>query len=176
MKAWKLILLATLALPPAAAGPAAGQDILVYAADYTDSLDLALEPIGQNLMGWMTGLDYPGEWVEYDIQPQSFGTFGIRMSVRGAENIPYHLELTLTNVISGEQQTVPFDFIGLGFGSCSCNILTIGGDELGIYGPLQSARLTTFSTGELWIYSFTLPVVTSAGESTWGGIKSLCSD
>lgn len=165
-----------LALSLAATGAASAQDILIYAQDYSDSLNISLSPIGRNLTGWMTGLDFPGEWVEYDIRPQSYGTFEIRMAVRGQENIPFHLELTLTDVISGAEQTVPFDFIGLGFGSCSCNILSIGGDVLGIYGPLQRARLTMHSTGELWVYSLTLPVLTSSGEKSWGGIKALYDD
>jgi hypothetical protein len=32
------------------------------------------------------------------------------------------------------------------------------------------------STGELWVYSLTLPVVTSSGEKSWGGIKALYDD
>jgi hypothetical protein len=155
---------------------AAGQDFLLYANNYSDSLNIALAPIGMNLMGWLTGLDYPDEWVEYDIEPQSFGTYEIRMAARGAENVEYHLELTLFDLFGGEQQTIQFDFIGLGFGSCSCNILTVGGDELGMHSPSYKARLTMHSTGELWIYSLTLPVLTSSKPNSWGGIKSLYGD
>jgi len=151
---------------------ASSQDILVYAAEYSDSLDIAADPIGTNLVGWMTGLDYPGEWVEYDIEPQSYGTYEIRMAVRGAENVQYHLELTVTDGASGEQQVIPFDFMGLGFSSCSCNVLSVGGDLLGMYGPAYRARLTTGSEGELWIYSITLPVLTSNTPGTWGRIKN----
>lgn len=152
---------------------AAGQDILIYASDYTDSLNIAADPIGTNLMGWMTGLDYPGEWVEYDIEPQSYGTYEIRLAARGVENVEYHLELTLTDGSTGEQQVIPFDFTGLGFGSCSCNILSVGGNVLGMYKPAYRALLTTASEGELWIYSITLPVLTSNEPRTWGGIKAL---
>ena len=115
MKVGSTICIIMLAAALATSGGASAQDILVYAHDYSDSLDLSLAPIGQNLLGWMTGLDYPGEWVEYDIQPQSYGIFGIRMAVRGQQDIPFHLELTLTDVISGMQQTVSFDFVGSGF-------------------------------------------------------------
>lgn len=152
---------------------ASSQDILIYASEYTDSLNIAADPIGANLLGWMTGLDHPGEWVEYDISPQSYGTYEIRMSARGADGVPYHLELTVTNILSGEEQVIPFDFTGAGFTSCSCNILSVGGDILGMYGPVYKARLTTSTEGELWIYSFTLPVLTSTQQSTWGGIKTL---
>lgn len=148
------------------------QDILVYASEYTDSLNIAADPIGTNLIGWMTGLDYPDEWVEYDIEPQSYGTYEIRMAARGTENVQYHLELTVTDGTTGEQQMIPFDFTGLGFSSCSCNILSVGGDVLGMYGPAYRARLTTCSEGALWIYSITLPVLTSNEPSTWGGIKA----
>ena len=152
---------------------ASSQDILVYASEYSDSLDLSGDPIGSNLLGWMTGLDYPGEWVEYDISPESYGTFEIRLSARGEDSVQYHLELTVTNILSGVEQVVPFDFMGAGFGSCSCNILSADGDILGLYGPLYKARLTTSTAGELWVYSFTLPVLTSTEHITWGGIKTL---
>ena len=154
-------------------GAASSQDILIYASEYTDSLDIAGDPIGSNLIGWMTGLDYHGEWVEYDIGPQSYGTYEIRLAARGADSVQYHLELTVTNILSGEEQLIPFDFTGAGFGSCSCNILSVGGDILGLYGPVYRARLTTSTEGELWIYSITLPVLTSTEQRTWGGIKTL---
>jgi hypothetical protein len=159
----------SLALPRAARS----QDILVIATDYTDSLDTAGDPIGSNLLGWMTGLDYPGEWVEYDFEPQSFGTYEIRMSLRGADGVSYHLELTLTDGSTGEEQVIPFDFTGAGFGSCSCNILSVGGNTFGMYKPVCRARLTTSTEGELWIYSLTLPVVTGTEHSSWSAIKQL---
>lgn len=166
-----IIVLITLSL--AYPREASSQDILVYAGEYTDSLDIAGDPIGTNLLGWMTGLDYPGEWVEYDIEPQSYGTYEVRMAVRGVENVQYHLELTVTDGSTGEQQVIQFDFTGLGFSSCSSNILPVGGDLLGMYGPAYGARLTTNSEGELWIYSITLPVMTSNESRTWGSIKAL---
>jgi hypothetical protein len=119
----------------------------------------------------MTGLDRPGEWVEYDITPDSYGTYEIRMAARGEDSLQYHLELTVTNILSGEEQVIPFDFTGAGFASCSCNILSVGGDILGMYGPVYRARLTTSTEGELWIYSITLPVITSAKQLSWGAIK-----
>jgi hypothetical protein len=154
-------------------GTASSQDILVYASEYTDSLDIAGDPIGSNLIGWMTGLDHPGEWVEYDIGPLSYGTYEIRMAARGADSVQYHLELTVTEIASGDEQVIPFDFTGAGFGSCSCNILSVGGDILGMYGPAYKARLTTSTGGELWVYSITLPVLTSTEQITWSGIKTM---
>jgi hypothetical protein len=162
-----------LALSLAFTGTASSQTILITASEYTDSLELGGEPIGTNLMGWMIGLDYPGEWVEYDIEPPSFGTYEIRMSLRGADSVQYHLELTVTEVLTGEEQVIPFDFTGAGFSSCSCNILSIGGDILGMYRPSYKARLTTSTEAELWIYSFTLPVVTSTEDRSWGSVKTL---
>ena len=162
-----------LALSLAFSGTASSQDILIIASEYTDSLEVGGDPIGTNLMGWMTGLDYPGEWVEYDINPLSFGTYQIRMSLRGADSVQYHLELTVTDIMNGEEQVIPFDFTGAGFGSCSCNILTIGGDILGMYRPAYKARLTTSTEAGLWIYSFTLPVIASTENRSWGSIKKL---
>ncbi len=162
-----------LALSFAFAGTASSQDILILASEYTDSLEIGGDPIGSNLLGWMIGLDYPGEWVEYDIEPQSLGTYEIRIAVRGADGVQYHLELTVTDGGTGEEQVIPFDFTGAGFGSCSCNILSVGGDILGMYRPLYKARLTTSSEGELWVYSFTLPVLTSSELHSWGSIKTL---
>ena len=132
-----------LALSLAFAGAASCQDILILASEYTDSLDIGGDPIGANLMGWMTGLDYPGEWVEYDIEPQSLGTYEIRMAVRGADGVQYHLELTVTDGAAGEEQVIPFDFTGAGFCCCSCNIVSVGVVILGMYWPLYIARLTT---------------------------------
>ncbi len=154
-------------------GTASSQDILLYASAYTNSLDIAGDPIGSNLIGWMTGLDYAGEWVEYAIDPQSYGTYEIRMAARGTEEVQYHLELTVTDIATGDEQMIPFDFTGAGFGSCSCNILSVGEDILGMYGPDYRARLTTSSGGELWVYSITLPVLTSTQQITWSGIKTL---
>jgi len=164
---------AILALSLAFSGAASSQDILVLASEYTDSLDIGGDPVGTNLLGWMVGLDRPGEWVEYDIQPHSFGTYEIRMSLRGADSVQFHLELTVTDGGTGEQQVIPFDFTGAGMTSCSCNILSIGGDILGLYRPSYKARLTTSTEGALWIYSFTLPVITSSEHISWGALKTL---
>lgn len=173
MKLTALTSLVLVALSLIFPGTASSQDILIYASEYTDSLDIAGDPVGANLIGWMTGLDYPGEWVEYDVGPQSYGTYEIRMAVRGADGVQYHLELTMTEISTGDEQVIPFDFTGAGFSSCSCNILSVGGDILGMYGPSYRARLTMSTEGELWVYSITLPVLTSTQESTWGGIKGI---
>jgi hypothetical protein len=162
---------AIIALSLALTGEARSQNILVIATEYTDSLDTGGDPIGSNLLGWMTGLDFPGEWVEYDIEPQAFGTYEIRLALRGADGVPYHLELVVTDGAAGEEQVIPFDFVGAGFGSCSCNILSVGGNTFGMYKPIYRARLTTSTEGELWIYSLTLPVVTGTETSSWGAIK-----
>jgi hypothetical protein len=165
--------IALLALYLAFPGAATSQDILVLASEYTDSLDTGGDPIGTNLLGWMVGLDSPGEWVEYDIEPLSFGTYEIRMALRGADSVQFHLELTVTDAATGEEQVIPFDFTGAGMTSCSCNILSIGGNILGLYRPVYKARLTTSTEGALWVYSFTLPVITSSEHITWGAVKML---
>lgn len=165
--------IAFLALSLVLSGAASAQDILVLASEYTDSLDIGGDPIGTNLLGWMVGLDSPGEWVEYDIEPQSFGTYEIRMALRGADSVQFHLELTVSDGAGGEEQVIPFDFTGAGMTSCSCNILSIGGDILGLHRPLYKARLTTSTAGALWIYSFTLPVIASTDHITWGAVKML---
>jgi hypothetical protein len=50
---------------------ASGQGMLLYAYDFEDSLNISLEQIGMNTTGWPTGLDFPGEWVEYVLHPGS---------------------------------------------------------------------------------------------------------
>lgn len=165
-----LLAAAVLALPCATIR---AEDILIYASDYTASHDISLAPIEVNLLGWLTGLDYPGEWVQYSFTASEFGTNRTQLAVRGAENVPYHLTLSFVADGSGTEQTMTFDFIGAGFGDCSCNILLVSSVDLGVWEPSYTVLLSTTSTGDLWVYSLQLPVETGNDSAAWGSIKSL---
>ncbi len=98
-------------------GDAGAAGISIDATTYTDSLEIGGElPINRHIIGYLEGLDYPGEWVEYHFTVTGFGTCSSVIIVRGAEDIEYHLQMTLTADISGEEQTADFYFTGSGCG------------------------------------------------------------
>jgi hypothetical protein len=91
-----------------------GKDYIIYANEYDSSHDISLEPITKQDYS-ITGLDYPGEWVEYSFFPDEFGTNASVIVVRGTAGIAFSLELTLISGLVGEEQTTLFEFIGNGF-------------------------------------------------------------
>lgn len=89
-------------------------DIFVQAEDYRFSHDIALDPI-QSYQSLLYGLDYAGEWTQYELQATGFGTYGVTMRCWGEANVPYRLQLvTIPADVDGIPQTINFDFIGKG--------------------------------------------------------------
>ncbi|MGD1048277.1 MAG: hypothetical protein ABR899_05940 [Candidatus Krumholzibacteriaceae bacterium] len=96
---------------------ALGAEALVQASTYLLSHDIAFDPITR-ANSILNGLDYPGEWVTYQLPALPFGTYSVNLKVWGEAGVQYHLELVTMPVQGGEPQTIDLDFVGLGV-SCT---------------------------------------------------------
>ncbi len=88
--------------------------VVVQAEQYTSANDIAYVPIQPNI-SYLEGLDYPGEWTQYQLQTTGFGTYQVTLKCWGALNVSYHLQL-VTMPVQGDNpaQTIGFSFIGRG--------------------------------------------------------------
>lgn len=92
------------------------QIITIQAEAFADSNDIAYGVI-RSLGAYIEGLDYPDEWVEYELFGLSaFGEYSVRVTIRGTENTLCELSLILTGGDSGDTQTCDFAFVGTGMG------------------------------------------------------------
>jgi hypothetical protein len=105
-----------------AAGTAAPATIEIEAEDFECCYDCGLDhiqrtpaPIGTGL-AVLIGLDCPDEWIEYLLEVDAFGEYGVVMRARGNIGVHYQLRLTLTGHTSGQSQTVDLIFDGAGYG------------------------------------------------------------
>lgn len=105
------LLLATflvLALPSASfAGP-----IRIEAEQYTDSLNVGGAPI-QAYNGVLYGLDFPGDWTQYDLATNDFGVYTVTLHVWGATGVSYQIRLIAQDVDLNER-VLDFSFVGQG--------------------------------------------------------------
>lgn len=89
-------------------------DLYVQAEAYAFANDIALDPI-QSIQSLLYGLDYAGEWTQYEMPATSFGTYSVTMRCWGNAGVPYRLQLiTMPADVDGIPQTIDFDFIGKG--------------------------------------------------------------
>ena len=101
---------------------AGAERVLVDNEDFTDSHDLAFDSIHTLVSsschgGFMlVGLDYAGEWVEYDLTISSFGSWATGLVCRGDSSVHYTLQLKVTGTVSGASQTIDIVYNGLGYG------------------------------------------------------------
>lgn len=116
------ILLALIALM-LSSSPLSSATIKVEAETFTSYYDLEYELIrsaaGPSCSGgyMLVGLDYPNEWVKYEISVSSFGVYNANLMVRGDLNQPYSLRMEVTsNNINDNPQSVDFNFRGNGYG------------------------------------------------------------
>lgn len=86
----------------------------LQAETFTDSHDIAYAVI-QSAGSILLGLDYPGEWTEYQLGLSKFGEYSVHLTIKGDDRVPYELSLTLAD-ISGNAQTCDFTFVGVGTG------------------------------------------------------------
>lgn len=96
--------------------PVQAKDIILDATQFTTSHDIALLPIGANPLGYLQGLDYPGEWTEYAFSITEFGTNSLRILAQGTESVVFHLHVTLSAVGTVDVQEFDITFAGAGFG------------------------------------------------------------
>ena len=113
------ILSITLVLVPAAA---IAQRLTIEAENYTSCGDAggaqvqSIESTGCSGGYFLYGLDTPGEWVQYDLAPNTAGIYSLGMKCRGTLNRDYAFRALFTPLNGGSPQTVDFNFAGEGFG------------------------------------------------------------
>lgn len=99
-----------------AAGELHSKDIIIHGNEFTDSYNIALNPITASIGGYVYGLDYPGEWVEYQFSTNEFGTSSTYLTVQGQDGVSFHLQLSLRPFGVVDEQLFEFVFTGVGFG------------------------------------------------------------
>ena len=93
---------------------ALGVDVSVQAEDFTSSYNIMPENIrGEG--GALLGLDYAGEWAEFQVAAATFGTYTVTMRCWGNLNVPYHFHLVTLPVQGEDSQTIEISYIGRGF-------------------------------------------------------------
>ncbi|UCG52139.1 MAG: hypothetical protein JSW58_00875 [Candidatus Latescibacterota bacterium] len=98
------------------------QVLEIEAEEFTAHNDLA----GMAIQSWpgsgcsggfiLIGLDFTGEWTEYDVSVSAFGYYSLSLKCIGELNQPYSLRMVFTPVGEGTEQVVDFSFIGKGYG------------------------------------------------------------
>jgi hypothetical protein len=111
MKKLVVIAAAILFLSP---GFARAIDVYVQAEDFTSSNNIMPENIRAD-GGSLLGLDYAGEWAEFQVAAATFGTYAVTMRCWGNLNVPYHFHLAILPVQGGEPQQIEISYIGKGF-------------------------------------------------------------
>jgi hypothetical protein len=104
------------------AAPADAIRHLIEAETFTASNDIEYEIIraalGDGCSGQMMlmGLDFPGEWVEYDVTFSAFGTWSVGVRARGDLGVAYTLRFTFTGTQSGTSTSYDVYYTGRGYG------------------------------------------------------------
>lgn len=90
------------------------ETIRVEAEDFVGFYESGLYDLIHVYLLRLEGLDYPGEWTEYDMKVSAYGTYSFLLLCWGDGGVPYHLQLHLTPALGGETQTIDINFIGEG--------------------------------------------------------------
>lgn len=118
----KRIMLVGLTAAVMAPSPVWSKTVLIEAEDYTTSHNITGEAIevfpGSGCSGgyFLVGLDYAGEWTEYDVAVTDFGYYALAIKCRGDLNHYYAFRLTFTSAEAGTEESVDFNFTGNGYG------------------------------------------------------------
>jgi len=88
-------------------------DVFVQAESFVLSNNLAPLEI-RSYLGMIQGLDYPGEWAQYELLPSGFGTYRVTMRCWGTLNVPYNLYLNTLPVQGEASQRIKLYFVGAG--------------------------------------------------------------
>ena len=94
--------------------PARAIDVYVQAERFTSSYNIMPE----NIRAYETallGLDYPGEWAEFQVPVTGFGTYLLSMRCWGNLNSPYLFHLVTKPVQGEDPQTITLSFAGKGY-------------------------------------------------------------
>jgi len=102
--------------------PASSQTVFIEGEGYFSSHDIDYGVIsgvpGPGCSGgdMLVGLDYPDEWVKYNVSISPYGEYAVSMKCRGDLGVEYRLQLTFLPEQVGMGQTVSFRFNGAGYG------------------------------------------------------------
>ncbi len=117
------IILAISALLVLLSNPLSSETIKIEAESFTSSYDVEYDVIRSAINttcsgGYMlVGLDYPGEWVKYDLGVSAFGVYSANIRCQGDLGQSYSLRMIITsNDINDSPQSVDFNFTGKGYG------------------------------------------------------------
>jgi hypothetical protein len=99
----------------AACPPASGEDVIIAAPSYSAVNNITGRPITVDSYGWLHGIDYEGEWLEYTFELTSFGVHSSGILVKGTLGAEFHLHMVITGTDSHFLQSLDFNFTGSGF-------------------------------------------------------------
>jgi hypothetical protein len=102
---------AIVVLAPCFAG---ATDVYVQAESFTSSYNIMPENIRASSTV-LVGLDYPGEWAEFQVSVSEFGTYLFTMRCWGNENAPYLFHLATRPVHGEDPQVINVSFTGRGY-------------------------------------------------------------
>ncbi|MCX5752159.1 MAG: hypothetical protein NTW97_00795 [Candidatus Krumholzibacteria bacterium] len=88
-------------------------DVSVQAEDFTDSYNIMPESIHAD-GGSLIGLDWAGEWAQFQVSAATFGTYAVSLRCWGNANVPYHFHLITLPVRGEDPQTIEINYIGKG--------------------------------------------------------------
>ncbi|MFA4947795.1 MAG: hypothetical protein WC674_04700 [Candidatus Krumholzibacteriia bacterium] len=89
-------------------------DVFVQAEDFTSSNNIMPENI-RAYNSALLGLDYEGEWAEFQVPASGFGTYLLSMRCWGNLNSPYLFHLVTKPVQGEDPQTITLSFAGKGY-------------------------------------------------------------
>jgi hypothetical protein len=97
---------------------AAGRAATIEAENFSGSFNIKGDPIQSNVLagnGFLSGMDIPGEWVEYTVGIDASAENNLSVRLQGEEGVLFELELTIIPSGGGESRTVSFEYTGTGF-------------------------------------------------------------
>lgn len=94
--------------------PARAIDVFVQAEDFTTSNNIMPDNIHAD-GGALMGLDYAGEWAQFQVAAATFGTYTVTMRCWGNLNVPYHFHLHIMPVFGEEPQSIEISYTGKGY-------------------------------------------------------------
>ena len=117
-----LALLAATLITLVAAAPVFCKPLVIEAENFTHNENIRHKPFqsveesGCKGGKMLIGLDYPQEWVAYELKVESAGTYGIRFFARADSGQRIKLRLTLAPDIGGEPRSANISYTGRGYG------------------------------------------------------------
>ena len=105
------LFIASIALAPASVR---SETLKVEAEAFVDFYESGQYLLIREYLLRLEGLDFPGEWTDYNMNVSAYGTYSFLILCWGDFNVPYHLRLHLTPILGGTTQTIDINFLGKG--------------------------------------------------------------